>query len=213
MSAKTVLNNNPEAHITVVSNEPINTEYDNIVLDTTKYNFKHVCENDRISDAAYMKLLLPECLTYDKILYLDCDTICCGSLSELNGIDVEYIALCHSHDVGIKQAKQIGVPMYGLSGAMVMNLKSLREIEFTKISLFAMENFKFPNTNWQHEETIINCCFYRFLKFIDTKYNFCYNRSYSCFNEKTNLNNAIILHFPKNQVESQKMFFNKIMKA
>lgn len=210
MSARSVLRYNPTAHITVVSNKPLDILYDNVVVDTSSYTFKHN-KNDRISSAAYLKLFLPKCLPYDKVIFIDCDTICQGSLDELKGTYIPYIGLCHSHDFGRKQALEIGIPLYGLTGVMVLNLKMLREIELTDKAMEAMVSHKFPAINWQHEETILNCCFYKLLTFIPVKYNLCYNRSYFKYDDAVSVDDAIIVHFPKRQIEAQRQFYDKCM--
>ena len=212
MSAKTVLKHNPFAHITVVSSTPLKTQYDNVVVDVSGYKFRHKTD-DRLSDAAYLKLFLPECLNYKKIIYLDGDTICRGSLEELNNIDIDYIGICHSHEYGIKQAEEIGVSMYALDAVMTMDLEALKRIEFTKFAMYAMEHFKFPKTNWYCDETILNCCFHDRLKFIDLKWDFCVNRYYHRFNDCISMNNAVILHFIGGQSEQQKIYYQKEMKS
>ena len=206
MSARSVLKHNPNAHITVVSSTPLDVNCDNVVVDTSKYNFRHV-KNDRISSAAYLKLFLPECLPYDKVIFIDCDTICRGPLEELNNIKVPYIGLCHSFNAGIKQAEQIGIPMYGLSSLMVMNLANLREENLTERAMEYMHTYDFPDTRWHHEETILNCCFYELLKFIDTKWCFTHGRSYSNYNERTALSHALIVHFMGKQLKEQREYF------
>lgn len=206
MSARSVLKHNPNAHITVVSSTPLDVNCDNVVVDTSKYNFRHV-ENDRLSSATYLKLFLPECLPYDKVIFIDCDTICRGPLEDLNNIKVPYIGLCHSFNAGIKQAEQIGIPMYGLTSLMVMNLKKLREEKLTERAMNCMNTYEFPDTRWHHEETILNCCFYNMLKFLDTKWCFTYNRSYSKYNERMTTGHAIILHFMGGQIKAQREHF------
>ncbi|MBE6371246.1 MAG: hypothetical protein E7055_04145 [Lentisphaerae bacterium] len=206
MSAATVLKHNPDAHITVVSAEPLRTEYDNVVVDTSKYNFRSQ-EKGHLSNAAYLKLLLPEFLNYEKIIYLDGDTICRGPLDDLYHTSVEYIGLCHSYDAGIVQAKQIGVEQYGLSGVMLMNLASLREIEFSKISIYAMEHFNFPKTNWYCDKTVLNCCFNDRFTFLDIKWNYCVNRNYTKYSDKTTAESAVILHFPGGQKDEQMKYY------
>ena len=61
-----VLKYNSKAHITVVSNEKLDIPYDVITVQLPK-NLKHR-ENDRITDATYLKLMLPLMLPYKKNL-------------------------------------------------------------------------------------------------------------------------------------------------
>lgn len=207
MSATTVLKNNPNAHITVLSESPLKTEYDNIVVNIKGIKFKGT--EGRLSNAAYLRLFIPEYLPYDKVIYLDGDCLCRAPLDPLWNMDIPYIGLCHSHDVGIKQAEEIGIPKYGMSAVMVMNLPALKSIEFTKTALYAMQHFKFPKTHWYCDETLLNCCFYDYFKFLPTKWCYCFNRSYSKYGERLTSNDANIVHFIGGQYEAQKEFFKK----
>ena len=191
VSAKSVLKYNPDAFIVLVSEEPLSIGYEdkNIILKLPQ-KFRNRGEGDRITNTAYLKLFLTK-LKYDKIIYLDGDTICQGSLKELWDMDIPYIGLTESHAYGIKQAKALGIEKYGLSGMMVMNLKNLRKAYFTKRCL-AVQNQKIPDDLWQHDETCINLGVNELLTFIDKKWNYCRNRTYvDPIAEK----DAMILHY------------------
>lgn len=206
ISAETVLSNNPNAHITILSEEPLDTKYDNIVVDTTKYVSKVPEMREK---STYFRLLMPEYLPYDKVIYMDAKCICRGSLEELWRTDIPYIGICHSHDVGVKQATDIGVPWYGMAGLMVMNIKALKSIDFTKIAMFAVNHFKFPKTPWYGEETVINCCFNDMFKQLKTKWCYCINRSYEKYGENIKSNEAIVVNFIGGQDELFKDFYDK----
>lgn len=185
-SAESLLRVNPNAHITVVSPRPIETKFENVVIDL-KGEYQMRSKNDRISKTTYLKLFLTE-LKYDKIIYLDPDTIVQKPLDELFREDVRYIGLCESYVIGQKQAKDLGLKKYGLSGVMVMNLKNLRKIGFTQKCL----NAKAAPELWCHEETLINVAMKGKLKFLDVKWNYCHNRDYG---QKSILEeDAAILH-------------------
>lgn len=135
-----------------------------------KFKFKEV---DRMKDGVYYKFWLP-ILPYDKILYIDCDVLCQRPLNELWNIECDYICATESHEFGKKQAAALGLKKYALTGMMLMNLKALREDNFTSKCLARLkdENPEF------HDETIINEEFINKIKFIDCKYNYCRNRKY-----------------------------------
>lgn len=180
-SADNLLKIHPEAEIVLVSPEKLNTSFQNIVIPINR-EFRHN-DNDRITSATYLKLYLTE-LPYDKIIYLDGDTIIQKPLDELWDMDCPFINLCETFSK--KHEKDIG-HKYGLSGMMVMNLKALREADFTNKCLNAEPKVSI----WQHEETLINWAFYDKLKFIDKKWNYCHNREYD---EPINEQDAHILH-------------------
>ena len=208
MSAATVLKNNPNAHITVLSEEPLDIKFDNIVVDTNNIKFKGT--NGRLTNATYLRLFIPEYINAAKAIYLDGDCICRAPLDELWNKPIPYIGICHSHDSGVAQAAQIGIPKYGIAGMLVMNLDALRQICFTDIAMYAMQHFIFPKIKvWRHDETIINCCFHDRLTFLPTKWCYCYNRSYEQYGEKMTANEANIVHFIGGQYEAQKEFFEK----
>ena len=193
VSARSVLKYNPDATIILVSEKPlsIDVEDKNIIISLPK-TFRNRGRGDRITNTAYLKLFLTK-LKYDKIIYLDGDTICQGSLKELWDMDIPYIGLTESHTYGVKQAKALGLKKYGLSGMMVMNLKNLRKIGFTEKCLAVEKTMPTPSTGWQHEESILNYCMNDKFKFLPLKYNYCFNRHY---NNPVDYNEVKIMHFP-----------------
>ena len=181
-SADSLTRFHPNARIIVVSPKPVETEFENVVIPLDR-DYKHN-ENDRITSATYLKLFLPE-LPFDKIIYLDGDTIIQKPLDELWAIDCPFINLCETFSK--KHALDLGVKQYGLSGMMVMNLNALRNADFTNKCL----NAKSKGKIWQHEETLINAAFNDKLNFVDKKWNYCHNREYD---EPIDENEAHILH-------------------
>lgn len=178
-SIKSYREYNPLAKVIVVSETPMPKyiDYDENIIIKLPKTFRNRGEDDRITNAAYLKCFLTQ-LPYDKVLYVDPDTICQRSLKELWNINVNYIGICESHKFGKKQAEAIGVPIYGITGVMLMNLKALREIDFTKKCLDVEENYATPSTGWQHDETCINVAMKGLLTFLDKKYSYCHNRRY-----------------------------------
>ena len=185
-SAQSLLKVNPEAHITVVSPRPLETKFENVVIEL-KGTYKKRSQNDRITDATYLKLFLTE-LKYDKIICIDADTIIQKPLDELWAQNVRYIGLCESYVIGKQQAKDLDLKKYGLSGVMVMNLQNLRKIGFTQKCLEAKAEPKL----WCHEETLINVAMQGKLKFLPVKWNYCHNRDYGAAAIKEE--DAAILH-------------------
>ena len=179
ISIKSYREYNPLAKIIVVSEKPMPKyiDYDeNTIIELPKV-FRNRGENDRITNAAYLKCFLTN-LPYDKVLYVDPDTICQRSLKELWNIPVEYIGICESHKFGEKQAQALGLPKYGITGVMLMNLKNLRKINFTARCLDVEANYMTPSTGWQHDETCINVAMAGLMTFLDKKYSYCHNRKY-----------------------------------
>ena len=134
-------------------------------------------EKDRITNAAYIKLCLPN-LPYDKIIYLDADTIIQKSIDEIWRKKIKYIGVTESHKYGKIQAKELGLKRYALSGFMIMNLKNLRKIKFTEKSFEFEKKNNIPDNLWRHEESILNCRWMDKLTFIPVKYHYCRKREY-----------------------------------
>lgn len=183
ISVKSLLKHNPKAKITVVSPEPLDLGVENIVM---KSPIKRI-KGDRITEATYLKCMLPK-LPYDKIIFIDADTIVQKSLAELWKKDIPYIAMAQTHKVIGRQKKEHNHDKYFLSGVMVMNLKAMREDKFTEK---CFKPFDFDGV-WQHEETIINHYFYDKITELDKKYNYCHNRKYE---EPIPECSAVILHY------------------
>lgn len=190
-SIASILKFNPKANIVIVSENEIPElkEYTSYQFALSKYSLKKRCENDRITKASYLRLFLPEILPFDKCLYIDGDTICQKPLKTLYEMDCEYINACESHSYGKKQAKELGIDRYALTGMMLMHLKALREDKFTEKCL----EYKNDNLSlWCHDETLINGVHNSKIKFIDKKYNYCHNREYE---NAIPENEAYILHY------------------
>lgn len=178
ISIQSVKKFNPQAHVIVVSEQPIRVkgadEYHIIKLPKI---FRNRGIGDRITNTAYLKCFLTD-LPYNKIIYLDGDTICQWPFKELWNMDCEYICLTESHNFGLKQAQAIGVEKYGLTGMMLMNLKNLRNINFEGKCLEVENTYPTPETGWQHDETCINVALKNKLTFIPVEWNYCINRTY-----------------------------------
>lgn len=185
-SAATLLKVNPDAHITVVSPAPVETEFNNVVIPLTE-QYRQRKTNERITQTTYLKLFLIE-LPYDKILFIDPDTIIQKPLNELWNTDVKYLGMCESHDAGKTQADDLGIEKYAISGVMLMNLKNLRKIGFTKKCLSAKADPKL----WCHEETLINVAMQGKIDYLPVKWNYCHKRDYG--NRTLKPEDVAILH-------------------
>ena len=198
ISIKSVKKYNPTAKIIVVSEEPITGigEDENFIIKLPK-TFRNRGVGDRITNTAYIKLFLTK-LPYDKVLYIDGDVICQEPLNELWNKKCNYICLTESHIHGIRQAEELGVEKYGLSGMMLMNLENLRKINFTEHCLSFEDKVPNLQTGFCHEETLINVAFNDKLTFIDKKFNYCINRKY---NYPIREQDAVLLHYVGRQKE------------
>ncbi len=96
---------------------------------------------DYYTPAIYYRLMIPEMFPqYDKVLYMDCDTVLLADVAELYNIDIgdNYIGAVADQAVAAvpqfveytKHALGIDGGKYFNSGVIVMNLEKFREIAF-----------------------------------------------------------------------------------
>ena len=212
ISIQSVKKFNPKANVVVVSEQPISVKgADKYYIIKLPKMFRNRGRGDRITNTAYLKCFLTQ-LPYDKILYLDGDTVCQFPLNELWNMECKYICLTESHSFGEKQAKAICSEKYGLTGMMLMNLKALRDIDFTNKCLEIEESYPTPETGWQHDETCINVALKEKLTFIPVEWNYCINRNY---NQPIREQDAKILHYvgrQKDLMEKQYKGMERLLK-
>lgn len=210
LSAASVMRYNPEAEITVVSASPLETRYHNLVVKLPEVKFRHAAA-DRLTDAAYMRVFLPDWLPgLDKALYLDADTLCTGPLDELWSIQPDYLGAVHSHDYGVKQAQQIGIDLYMLDSVLLLNLKNLRKCGFTQNFLAAMQYDQYPHTNWYCGETVLNVGLRELITPLPLRWNYCIDRHYTQYPDAIPESEAVILHFIGPDKRKQRVYYDRM---
>ena len=193
-----VMRYNKDVKFVVMTDKQMNipgAELYYIKPDRSLFKFREV---DRMRDGVYYKFYLPQ-LPYDKILYIDCDVLCQRPLKDLWDEPCDFICATESHQYGRVQAAELGLQKYALTGMMLMNLKALREVNFTQKCLDKLSEV---SPKW-HDETIINVLFSDKIKFVDKKYNYCKNRQYD---NPIPESDAYLLHY----VGRQKKYMLKV---
>lgn len=123
--------------------------------------------------SGYYRLLITSVIPEDKILYLDCDTLVKQELTGLYDIDMEdYIVAGVKDTVEDFMAESVTVnnSQYINSGVMLMNLKKMRELNFTKLVIECFE--KFYGYVPHHDQGVINYIGNGNTLFVSPKYNF-----------------------------------------
>lgn len=171
-SAESVLKYNSDAKIHFLTKD----EHNELAEFTSD-----LCGYTHVSKACFLRLLIPKYFKqFERCLYLDCDTICKGYLSELYNADFEgnYIIGCQGIDYSKKQAKELGISFYINSGVLLFNNDLMNKEDYLKQ---IKENWRGaigkPKV-FSADETIINYVFHNKIKLISEKYNYCYNRPY-----------------------------------
>ena len=184
-SSESVLKHNPDAKFYYITEDKNN--------DLTAFTEK-LCGFKHVSKACFLRLLIPKYYPQlERALYLDCDTICKGSLSELYNADFEnnYIIGCEGIEYSKTQAKELNIPFYINSGVMLFNIPLMnKENYFKQIKDRWKESLGLPKV-YSADETVINYVFNGKIKKISEKYNYCHNRDYGDRKQ----DKPIILHF------------------
>lgn len=189
----------------------------NIDLPKRKYNRFGKKIEDRLGDnISYIKLFFPQLLpNYDKILYVDCDVLCLKDITPIFEQDVKFFKACSILNLNIEIYNIIKI-LHGIdpadnyfgTGLLLMNLKKLRNSNFTKI-FFSRKNinayFKFNEfinsrkTCWNHCESILNFFYRKYIESFsdDVQCIFIDNMVHDNYRYiKNNLGNFTFFHFP-----------------
>ena len=154
------------------------------IVKDNRFNYCPIHSGDHVSVASYYRFLIPELLpqNIDKALYLDCDIIVNGSLSDLYGTDMSNvcIAACAEHTgdsytlrVSEENINRLGYPKqwgYFNSGVMLLNLTYWRQKKVTDdLFAYVMRNH---DKCLFHDQDTLNAVLGNKKKFIPYKYNF-----------------------------------------
>lgn len=116
-------------------NVPIN------LVEVSDSHFEHYpVRRSHLTRGAFLRLLIPELFPdRSRAVYMDCDMVVMGDLSELDTIDLEGIpvAAVPCPDSDPAELESIGVPhdQYFNSGLLVMNIPVWNELEISKKSV------------------------------------------------------------------------------
>lgn len=142
-------------------------------------NFKTlpIRENDHVTIETYFRLLLPDLLdkSISKILYLDCDILCTGKITDLFNTDISDYACAMSPDTcysNIEVFNRLDYPYengYFCAGVMLFNLDYWRKNDIGKKCIEYL-NTEADKCLW-HDQDAINKILNGKIKQIHPKYN------------------------------------------
>lgn len=165
--------------------------------------------SSNITISTYFRLFLTDLLPNDinKVLYLDSDIIVNSNIEELYLINIDNYAIAGVPDKETNQKcnkERLSIPskyFYINAGVLLMNIKYLRDIKFTKkISSFVNDNY---DKILYHDQDILNALLYNKIFYIPYKWNMmdCYLYKKPICNSQyypeviSSQNNPGIIHF------------------
>lgn len=146
----------------------------------------------------------------NRVLYIDGDTMCNGSLAELNELDLKhYIAAVSPDRRARKQMYQLGTKGFFNAGAMLIHTKQwCKEDMFTKVVKMAHDSLKKIDAKgncegWHglkyNDQNILNKMLDGRVLWLPKKYNYIYKLNRAAFFRKAEQNEdyrqQVILHF------------------
>jgi len=145
-----------------------------------------------ITKVTYYRLLIPELIDCERIIYLDCDTIVNSSLKELYDKQFDNNLVLGVIDVtNKKHKKRLGLKKYINAGMLLLNVEKMRkENTVEKI-------FKWVNENTSkielHDQDIINAAINDRIGYIEKTFNAQVRRNNLRTFDK--MKNPVVLHF------------------
>lgn len=146
-------------------------------VDVTEWCSDHMYTTAYFSKEMYFRLLIPELFTeYDKVLYLDCDTVVMGDISELylNEFSGELLGgvrnLMHQKmRKYVKLSLELQEENYINSGVLLFNCEQCRNENYTEHAFQVLEkrrDFIYP------DQDLINVTCKNRILYLDPKWNF-----------------------------------------
>ena len=162
----------------------------NLLKDFTK----ELCGFQHVSTACFLRLLIPKLFpNLDRALYVDCDTLCLGSIEELYSSDFEnnYLIGCRGIPYSDIQASMLDLLYYINSGILMFNIPLMNKENYFEQIINNWRGAIGKQEPFSGDETIINWCFHDKIKLVNEKWNYCYNRKYG----NRAVSSPRILHF------------------
>ena len=210
-------------YINILDNIKSVTKDDNVNINIIKTENKYkniINNNNKVTNAALLKFSIADILSnYNKVLYLDSDTIILNDLSDLFFTDIseKYAGVIKDlyamkHD---QEHINLGIEKYFNSGVMLLNTKILR---YENISKKLIE-YKLNSKSHYVDQNSFNYIFNNKVKFLSPKYNyitsnFIYTKEEveNFFETNINYDDIDIVHFsnkPWNANMQNEYFFEK----
>ncbi|MEY2371394.1 glycosyltransferase [Lysinibacillus capsici] len=161
------------------------------------HDFKDFFVNAHISYETYFRILIPEVINEEKVLYLDSDLIVRKSLEELYNKNLDSFAVAAAYDYKAQGRKEeLGIPEgydYFNAGVLLMNLKYWRSNNLTYELIKYVKDMKEKLTYW--DQDALNAQLYDKVLMLEDTWNI-QTASFESNNiDKSALVNPAIVHF------------------
>lgn len=153
-------------------------------------------KGDYISLATYYRLLIPEMVMEERVIYLDCDIIVRKSLKALYEKDFTCNLVLGSEDVSSEvHKKRLELEKYVNAGVLLMNTKQMREENtVSRILDWLANNIEKVD---RHDQDVINASINDRIDYVEDIYNVQVRRKNMCKFDK--IEDPAILHFISGQ--------------
>lgn len=132
---------------------------------------------NHVTEEAYYRVLIPRIFTnFRKILYLDCDVICCKNVEQMYDVDLSGYALGAVHSIRNSLKKQFEFEGYFNSGVMLFHISECKNQNLlTKcFSLLEEETKKHqPGDRPFADQDVLNMTFSGSIFYLDDYWNVC----------------------------------------
>lgn len=160
--------------------DTLSSENFEIMIFNVSYTLPETIQKSNVSKTAMYKFMIASILNqYDRVIYLDCDTLILRDLSRLWNIDIgnKFAGVVKDYKVCMEYTKPFHIDLvkrnngYFNSGMMLLNLKLLREKNIEKELFYAKEN----KENYFMDQDTLNDVFNGNVIYLPVEYNYIYS--------------------------------------
>jgi len=159
--------------------------------------FRNFPESGHIKIAAYYRIMAPELIASNRLLYLDCDTIIVQDLYSLYSADLQNYTLAAIADINEYNFKKNffrRIDRYFNSGVLLIDTNKWRQNNILKRSFFFLNDGNNLNKIKYHDQDILNHLLENDWLELDAKYNYQIQE----YDNKKQLGDTQILHYISN---------------
>ena len=163
---------------------------------------KYMYTNFHFSKEMFYRILIPTILeNYDKAIYLDCDTVVLGDISELYETDLEGYVIAAGRDILHGRSRSYVIDELGIdpdeyinSGVLVINCKAYRDLG---IKSLIFEELKTRASLRYPDQDLINLVCNGRIKYLDSAWNYIWHYNFIKDDPTLNLPDAVMPEYLK----------------